>query len=156
MDQTFNGESDSLLFWLDFLFTTVAFLVSFLARDIFLQTSQALDFYSHLFILALLLVLISTLLSYFGGYENPVKRNLSGYAGAMRLSREMQSRACARSCSVHLDHHPSVVVERPARILVPHLQDHVYFLAPGGPRNGQRSLNALPIGDRDISAPAEQ
>jgi len=42
-----------------------------------------LNLYSHLFILPLLLVLITSLLSYFGGYQNPIERNLTGYAGSI-------------------------------------------------------------------------
>ena len=82
-DQTINGESGSLLFWLDFSFTIVAFMISFLARDFFIQKSQPLHFYSHLFILPLLLVLVTSLLSYFGGYKNPTQISIPGYSGAI-------------------------------------------------------------------------
>ena len=83
MNQTVITESDNLLFWLDFLFTIVAFIVAVFLRDFFLQADQQLDFYSHIFILPLLLVLIISFLSYFGGYKNPIQKNLTGYAGSI-------------------------------------------------------------------------
>lgn len=83
MNQIDNTESESLLFWLDFLFTVVAFIVSFFSRDIFLQANYPLNIYSHLFILPLLLVLVTSFLSYFGGYDNPAQRSLAGYTGSI-------------------------------------------------------------------------
>ena len=83
MNQTVITESDNLLFWLDFLFTIVAFIIAVFLRDFFLQADQQLDFYSHIFILPLLLVLIISFLSYFGGYKNPIQKNLAGYAGSI-------------------------------------------------------------------------
>ena len=83
MNQTVITESDTLLFWLDFLFTIVAFIIAVFLRDFFLHADQQLDFYSHIFILPLLIVLIISLLSYFGGYKNPIQKNLTGYAASI-------------------------------------------------------------------------
>ena len=74
-----NNESDNLIFLLDILFTVIAFLFSFWARNFIIQSTIPVDLFSHLFILPLLIVLITSFLTYFGAYGNPARTKLSNY-----------------------------------------------------------------------------
>lgn len=74
-----TSDENNTIFFLDVFFTVIAFLCSFLIREFFLIGEQTLSFSSHVFLLPLLVVLISSFLSYFGAYNSPVNKTLIGY-----------------------------------------------------------------------------
>ena len=80
-----TNELGDFVFYLDVFFTTITFLVSFMARDLF-QVDETLSISSHLFLLPLLLVFITGLLSYFGAYEGPHQKTVSEYSWAITLA----------------------------------------------------------------------
>ena len=75
-------ELDRVIFLLDIFLSTVTFLLSFWGRNYFL-TENRIDFYSHLFILPLLLALLIGFLSYFGAYQGPRYTNITQYTWAI-------------------------------------------------------------------------
>ncbi len=75
-------ELDRTVFLLDVFLTVITFLLSFWLGKI-LQLEGEIEFYSHLFIIPLLLALIIAFLTYFGAYESPRNTNIIGYAWAI-------------------------------------------------------------------------
>ena len=75
-------ELDRVVFLLDICLSTVTFLLCFWGRNHFL-TEDKIDFYSHLFILPLLLALLIGFLSYFGAYQGPRYTNITQYTWAI-------------------------------------------------------------------------
>lgn len=76
-------EIGTTLFYLDVLVTIITFLTAFWIRDYFDLADQEVNFYSHVFIIPLLLFLVTGPLSYFGGYREPYHSTLTGYAWAI-------------------------------------------------------------------------
>ncbi len=68
------------VFIFDLLLTIVVFCVSYWIKIIFFPSSLPLNFYSHLFILPLLLAFISSTLTYFGGYDSPSSTSMIDYS----------------------------------------------------------------------------
>ncbi len=73
-------HSDNTIFLWDVFCTTIVFCISFWARSLLLPFAKPLLFSSHIFVLPLLLVLITSTMTYFQGYQDPTQRKLSGYA----------------------------------------------------------------------------
>ncbi|MBU1045483.1 MAG: sugar transferase [Candidatus Omnitrophica bacterium] len=71
---------DNVVFLVDIFFTITIFLVSFWVRNTFIPSKHSLDFFSHLFLIPLILVFTTSFLSYFGGYKSPERTNLAGYS----------------------------------------------------------------------------
>lgn len=82
MNNDGTNELGEFIFFLDAFFTMITLVVSFLARDFFL-VDETLSASSHLFLLPLLLAFITSLLSYFGAYEGPNRKTITGYAWAI-------------------------------------------------------------------------
>jgi exopolysaccharide biosynthesis polyprenyl glycosylphosphotransferase len=80
-----SNDLDRTFLLLDVLFTIIAFLFSFWSRNLF-YLEEAVDLYSHLFLIPLLLVLLLGFLSYFGGYKRPHAMSLLKYAWAILQS----------------------------------------------------------------------
>ncbi|MBV5341438.1 MAG: sugar transferase, partial [Deltaproteobacteria bacterium] len=80
MQKDTTNELSNLVFITDVFLTLIIFCISFWARDYFFLSSVPLSFFSHLFLIPLLLVFITSFLSYFGGYKSPENKNLVGYA----------------------------------------------------------------------------
>lgn len=78
-----SNNIDNWVFYIDLLSTTVIFCASFWARTLFFSLVLPLNFYSHLFVLPLLLAFITSFLSYFGGYKSPHHTNVAGYSWAI-------------------------------------------------------------------------
>ncbi|MFT5701033.1 MAG: exopolysaccharide biosynthesis polyprenyl glycosylphosphotransferase [Desulforhopalus sp.] len=74
-----TNELGNTIFFADVLLTVVTFLAAFAGRNIFIEPTTPLHFSSHLFIIPLLLALVTSTLSYFGGYQSPFKTKLFGY-----------------------------------------------------------------------------
>lgn len=83
MQKESTNELGRAVFWSDEFFTLLLFLFSFWARNLFLSSDAPLDFFSHLFLIPLLLVFIQSFLSYFGGYKSPEKTSMTGYSWAI-------------------------------------------------------------------------
>lgn len=77
-----TAELDRTVFFLDILFTCIAFLVSFALCKIF-YFEEHIGFSSHIFLLPLQLALIVSFLSYFGAYQSPRKMKIGGYSWAV-------------------------------------------------------------------------
>ena len=75
-------ELDRIVFLLDIFFTTITFLLSVWGRNYFFP-QEYINFYSHLFLLPLLLALLIGFLSYFGAYQGPRYATIPGYAWAI-------------------------------------------------------------------------
>ncbi|PIE64708.1 MAG: polyprenyl glycosylphosphotransferase [Desulfobacterales bacterium] len=86
MYESNDNEIGNNIFLLDLLSTIVIFLATFWIRNTFLLKEEPLDFYSHLFIIPLLLALISGSLSYFGAYNSPHTTTITSYAWAITRS----------------------------------------------------------------------
>ncbi len=80
MQKDTTNELSNLVYLTDQFFTLVIFLVSFWARDTFIPSTEPLNFFSHLFLIPLILVFTTSFLSYFGGYKSPEKTSLVGYS----------------------------------------------------------------------------
>lgn len=80
MREDTTGELGNFVFLVDTFFTIAIFLVSFWARDAFTPSEEPLHFFSHLFLIPLILVFITSFLSYFGGHKSPEKTSLVGYS----------------------------------------------------------------------------
>lgn len=80
-----TSDIGDFVFFLDVSFTALTLLVSFIARDFFL-VDETLSITSHVFLLPLLLVFITGLLSFFGAYEGPHQKTLTGYSWAITKS----------------------------------------------------------------------
>ncbi len=74
------NELSNRVYLTDELLTLIVFLVSFWARGFYVQSSESLDFFSHIFLIPLILVFITGSLSYFGGYKSPEKTSMTGYS----------------------------------------------------------------------------
>jgi len=70
------------VFLIDVLLTILVFVFSFLLRNVF-ATGEEADFFSHLALLPLLLVLIVSFLTYSGAYKSPRYMNLMRYGWAV-------------------------------------------------------------------------
>lgn len=81
MDNNANDLGNDV-FFLDVFFTCIAFLTSFWSRE-FVAVGGPSDFYSHVFLIPLILALIISLLSYFGGYHGPHRTSLAVYCWAI-------------------------------------------------------------------------
>lgn len=77
-----NNDLGNTTFLFDVLVTIVAFLFAFWLRN-FLPINESLSFQSHLFLIPLLIVLVTSFLSYFGGYNGPQKTTYWGYFTAI-------------------------------------------------------------------------
>ncbi len=75
-------ELDRIVFFLDILLSTITFILCFWGRNHFLSENK-IDFYSHLFIIPLLLALLIGFLSYFGAYLGPRYTSIAKYAWAI-------------------------------------------------------------------------
>ncbi|MEA3469116.1 MAG: sugar transferase, partial [Thermodesulfobacteriota bacterium] len=75
-------ELDRIVFYLDLLLSIAMFIISFQVRNL-LYLGENIDFYSHLFLLPLLLVLLVSFLSYFGAYRLPRHMTNWGYVWAV-------------------------------------------------------------------------
>ncbi len=75
-------ELDRIVFFLDILLSTITFILCFWGRNHFLSENK-IDFYSHLFIIPLLLALLIGFLSYFGAYLGPRYTSIPKYAWAI-------------------------------------------------------------------------
>lgn len=75
-----NTELGSTVFYLDILVTIIIFLISFWARRFFVSVDHDASFYSHVFIIPLLLVLVTAPLSCFGAYRRPYDTTMVGYS----------------------------------------------------------------------------
>ncbi len=75
-------ELDRTVFLLDILISITVFMVSFQLRN-FLHPDGDINFFTHLFLLPLLLVLIIYFLSYFGAYELPRYTSSTKYVWAI-------------------------------------------------------------------------
>ena len=75
-------ELDRVVFLLDIFLSTITFILCFWGRNHFL-TEDTIDFYSHLFIIPLLLALLIGFLSYFGAYQGPRYTSITKYAWAI-------------------------------------------------------------------------
>lgn len=80
MQDNTTVELSNSVFLFDILFTIIIFLVSFWARDTFITSEEPLSFFSHISLIPLVLLLITSFLSYFGGYKSPEKANLTAYS----------------------------------------------------------------------------
>jgi len=78
-DETGN-ELGNTVFLLDAALTVVTFILCFNLRNFLPATQGPVDFYSHLFLIPLLLVLVVSSLSWFGGYRGPHETTLTSYA----------------------------------------------------------------------------
>ncbi len=76
-----SNELGNTFLLIDILFTIFTFLLSFWGRKFI--TEESLNFYSHLFLLPLLVLFIITFLSYFGAYNGPHKTSLTKYGWAI-------------------------------------------------------------------------
>ncbi len=83
MHKTRNTGLGDSIFLFDIFFTFLTFLFSFWIRNIILPQEEVLSLYSHIFLFPLLLLLIISLLSYFGGYTEPLKTSLTRYGWAI-------------------------------------------------------------------------
>jgi predicted membrane protein len=63
-------ELDRVVFLLDIFLTIFTFLASFWGRSVLLARGSV-DFFSHLFLIPLMLTLVIGFLSYFGAYQGP-------------------------------------------------------------------------------------
>ena len=72
-------ELDRIVFVLDLLLTSIAFVTSFWIREFFVH-DRNVDFLSHVFVLPLLLAIILGSLSYFGAYNSPRYMSISAYS----------------------------------------------------------------------------
>ena len=77
-----STELDRTVFLLDILISVTVFIIAFQVRN-FLHPDSDIDFFTHLFLLPLLLVLIASFLSYFGAYEVPRYTSNAKYAWAI-------------------------------------------------------------------------
>ncbi len=75
-----RGSTGSDILITDVICTIIAFIISFYVGDIFGSSERRLQVVSHAFILPLLLVLVTSFLSYFGGNKGPYENTLSSYA----------------------------------------------------------------------------
>ncbi len=75
-------ELDRVIFLLDILLTAITFVLSFWGRNYFFA-EENIDFYSHFFLLPLILALLIGFLSYFGAYEGPRYTSVVTYAWAI-------------------------------------------------------------------------
>lgn len=75
-------ELDRTVFFMDVLISIAVFVLSFEVRD-FLQPDGDINFFTHLFLLPLLLVLVITFLSYFGAYDLPKYTSNTKYSWAV-------------------------------------------------------------------------
>jgi exopolysaccharide biosynthesis polyprenyl glycosylphosphotransferase len=75
-------ELDRVVFLLDIFLSAITFILCFWGRNHFL-TEDTIDFYSHLFIIPLLLALLIGFLSYFGAYQGPRYTSIARYAWAI-------------------------------------------------------------------------
>ncbi len=82
MNRYNNNELGNTVYLLDIFFTVITFLGSFVIWEL-LHLEGKSSFYSHVFLLPLLLVFITSFLSYFGGYRGPHQSTLPGYAWAI-------------------------------------------------------------------------
>ncbi len=72
-------ELDRTVFFMDVLLSIVVFVLSFEVREI-LRPDGDINFFTHLFLLPLLLVLVVSFLSYFGAYALPKYTSITKYA----------------------------------------------------------------------------
>jgi exopolysaccharide biosynthesis polyprenyl glycosylphosphotransferase len=80
MKKKSSAELSNLIFYTDELFTLIIFLISYWLRDFFISNATPLHFFSHLFLLPLVLVFITSFLSYFGGYKGPEIASMGDYS----------------------------------------------------------------------------
>ena len=78
-----NSDIGNTVFYLDILFTIITFLVAFWARNFLHFSDKDLQFYSHVFLIPLLLVLVTGSITYFGGYRAPSNTSLTVYSWAI-------------------------------------------------------------------------
>lgn len=72
--------TDHPVFLCDMLTTVAVFLFSFWWRESYLPSALPFNFYSHLFVLPLLMFFMAFSLSYFAGYRRPYDTPLASYA----------------------------------------------------------------------------
>ena len=77
-----TAELDRTVFFLDILFTGIAFLVSFALSKVF-YLEESVGFSSHVSLLPLQLALIVSFLSYFGAYQSPKDCDFGRYSWAV-------------------------------------------------------------------------
>lgn len=77
-----HNELGNTVFLFDVILTIATFLGSFLAWDL-LQAGERLSFYSHIFLLPLLLAFTTSFLSFFGAYRGPYQVTITRYAWAI-------------------------------------------------------------------------
>ncbi|WP_245590126.1 sugar transferase [Desulfobulbus elongatus] len=83
MDHNAN-DLGSGVFFVDILCTVLAFLAAFWLREFVpVLEEEPLDLYSHVFLIPLLLALTISLLSYFGAYQGPNRKNYGAYFWAV-------------------------------------------------------------------------
>jgi exopolysaccharide biosynthesis polyprenyl glycosylphosphotransferase len=75
-------ELDRVVFLLDIFLTIFTFLASFWGRSVLLARGSV-DFFSHLFLIPLMLTLVIGFLSYFGAYQGPRYVSMASYAWAI-------------------------------------------------------------------------
>lgn len=74
-----DSDLGNTIFLLDILCTIISFLLSFHLRN-YLPIVEDLDISSHIFLIPLILVFVTSFLAYFGGYKGPLKTNVVSYA----------------------------------------------------------------------------
>lgn len=78
-----DNDLGNLTFSLDVVCTIAAFLFAFWARDFFFPVGTTLNLSSHVFLLPLIIVLVTSFLTYFGGYRAPRKISYVDYSWAI-------------------------------------------------------------------------
>ncbi len=94
MEHESSGELNNTVLGLDVVVTIVTFLCAFITRTL-IPGQGIIDFYSHLFLVPLLLLLIISSLTWFGGYESPNRTTIVKYSWAV-------ARAVTLACVVML------------------------------------------------------
>ena len=74
--------SEYKVFLTDVFFTIAAFFVAILMRGMW-QDQEIIDFYSHIFLIPLILFIIISFLSYFGAYKEPSGMSMIAYSWAI-------------------------------------------------------------------------
>lgn len=77
-----SNELDRTVFLLDIFISIAIFVISFQIRD-YLHPDADVNFFTHLFLLPLILVLVASFLSYFGAYGLPRYTSNAKYAWAV-------------------------------------------------------------------------
>lgn len=80
MRNTYVNEMEQRIFWIDILCTVLAFVLSFYVRHFpWAGGGETLQLINHLMLLPLIIVLITSMLSYFGAYRTPVECSFATY-----------------------------------------------------------------------------